>query len=345
MARYRERWSRFAQYAGWVKYLRIPFLVMSVYGLGYQKGIIDDSRNPQATRQALLDNVFASVGVADRSHVHTVSDGDSLFKTSNKECKRIAMVGRSIVKVAREYVQKQLEATATEIRIKLPQDITEEQFIAVLLQNDEFVKWYNGKCQMEGNWSYLLLETKVPNAFVSEILPKRIFVTIAMLDIIENDDELALVLGHEVSHLILGHVSEQNMAELMLRTIEVLLLSIDPTEGLLSLAVVGALAAIRNAFTASFSRENEREADELGIKLAAMACYDTQRAASVFQRLHEREVMPSTGKHLLSFADSHPPTAERYRDLITASETENADTYNHCTAIKKKMASAGLALW
>ncbi len=76
-----------------------------------------------------------------------------------------------------------------------------------------------------------------------------------------------------------------------------------------------------------------------------MACYDTQRAASVFQRLHEREVVPSTGKHLLSFADSHPPTAERYRDLITASETENADTYNHCTAIKKKMASAGLALW
>ena len=47
-----------------VRYLRIPFLVVSVYGLGYQQGIIDDSRNPQQTRGALLDNVLAGVGAS-----------------------------------------------------------------------------------------------------------------------------------------------------------------------------------------------------------------------------------------------------------------------------------------
>lgn len=340
--RNRVNWKRVARI---VKYTRIPFLVMSVYGLGYQQGIIDDSRNPEAARQALLDNVFASVGVVDRSHVHTVHDGDSLLKSNNKACRRIARIGRSIVHVAREYVQKQLELTSLAIRAKLPQDITEEQLVSVLMQNDDFQRWYKAKCQLEGSWSYLLLETKIPNAFVSEILPKRIFVTIAMLDIIQNDDELALVLGHEVSHLILGHVSKRNVVETILRAVEVLLLSVDPTEGVLSLAVVGTLATLRQAITASFSRDHEREADELGIKLAAMACYNTQRAASVFQRLHEKEQIPSAGNKLFSFANSHPPTEERYRDLVSASESENADSYDNCTAVKKKMASAGLSLW
>jgi Zn-dependent protease with chaperone function len=79
--------------------------------------------------------------------------------------------------------------------------------------------------------------------------------------------------------------------------------------------------------------------------LAAMACYNTHRAASVFQRLHEKEQVPSTGNKLFSFANSHPPTDERYRDLVLASESENADSYDNCTAIKKKMASAGLRFW
>lgn len=348
-ARYTSFWERhrvrFIRAARFVKYTRIPFLIVSIYSLGYQQGIIDDSRNPEECRQALLDNVFASMGVSDRSHVHTVQDGDSMLRSHNKDCKRIAKIGRSIVHVARGFVQKQLETTAKEIRAKLPQDITKEQFVSTLLQNSDFQQWYKAKTQLEGNWSYLLLETKVPNAFVSEILPKRIFVTIAMLDIIDNDDELALVLGHEVSHLILGHMSHQNMAETLLRTLEILLLSLDPTEGLLSLAVVASLAAFRRACTASFSRDHEREADELGIKLAAMACYNTHRAASVFQRLHEKEQVPSTGNKLFSFANSHPPTDERYRDLVLASESENADSYDNCTAIKKKMASAGLRFW
>jgi len=349
-----SRWHRLARI---VRYTRIPFLVLSVYGLGYQQGIIDDSRNPTATRQSLLENVYASAGVKgdSRQHVHIVTDGDessisSILKSAsqtNKDAKRIAHIGRSIVKVARQYVQEQLETIAKEIKDQLPADVSEQQFLTILLKHDEFQLWHKAKSQLEGNWSYLLLETKVPNAFVSEILPKRIFVTIAMLDIIQNDDELALVLGHEVSHLILGHLSERNRVETMLRTIEILLLSLDPTEGLLSLALVGSLATIRKAFTAAFSRDHEREADELGIKLAAMACYDTQRASIVFQRLHEQEMKgsPTSGSNtLLSFADSHPPTAERYRDLVTASETENAEAYtDNCAVVKKRLEKASAA--
>jgi hypothetical protein len=148
--------------------------------LGYQQGIIDDSRNPEATREALLDNVLLSVGVSSRQHVHTVRDGDSslLFasqNSQNKAVKRVAYIGRSIVQVAREYVKQQMQETAQNVRAKLPDDITEEQFLQVLVQNEEFQVWSKATQQLQGNWSYLLLETKLPNAFVSEILPKVCF--------------------------------------------------------------------------------------------------------------------------------------------------------------------------
>ena len=75
-----------------------------------------------------------------------------------------------------------------------------------------------------------------PNAFVSEMLPQKIFVTTGLFDkFVNNDDELALILGHEVSHLIKGHLSTSSYMESWIRGAEILVLMLDPTEGLLSL--------------------------------------------------------------------------------------------------------------
>ena len=46
----------------------------------------------------------------------------------------------------------------------------------------------------------MLIPSEMPNAFVSEILPHRIFITTSLFEkFIESQDELALVLGHEIS--------------------------------------------------------------------------------------------------------------------------------------------------
>ena len=83
----------------------------------------------------------------------------------------------------------------------------------------------------------LIIRTRAkPNAFVSEILPQKIFVTTGLFDkFVKNDDELAMILGHEVSHLIEGHFSVSSYAESWIRGAEILVLMLDPTEGLLSL--------------------------------------------------------------------------------------------------------------
>ena len=162
---------------------------------------------------------------------------------------------------------------------------------------------------------------------------------------IENEDELAVILGHEMSHLILGHVSQRNSMETMLRTFEVLLLSMDPTEGIISLGVIAGLAWMRGILMASFSREHETEADELGIKLAAMACYDTKKGSVVMKKMHDHQVQlagePSSNSHLLQLLDTHPPSLERYMKIEKQSETENHTKYpTACAPVHARMMQA-----
>ena len=227
-----------------------------------------------------------------------------------------------------------------------PEVLENEQLLYQLLERNEEVDLYTrAKRHMEGTWRFVLIPSEVPNAFVSEILPHRIFITTSLFDkFVSSQDELALVLGHEISHLILGHSSDRNALEAAIRTIEILLLSLDPTEGLLSLAFMSFLSSVRNVVGAIYSRENERSADELGTKLCAMACYDTQKASKVFYKMHMHNV--ESGKEsssnkvgwggLLSFFDSHPPSEERYRDLLRESDIENKGKYEDtsCASLK-----------
>jgi Zn-dependent protease with chaperone function len=125
----------------------------------------------------------------------------------------------------------------------------------------------------------------------------------------------------------MGHLSSGNSIELFLRGLEIIVLMLDPTEGLLSLGIVAFLASSRDALVAMHSRAHEHEADELGCKLAAMACYDTTRGSEVFRKMHELdEKNGSTGNNLMS---SHPPSKERYEALKERSKSENMSKYSH----------------
>jgi predicted Zn-dependent protease len=310
--------------------------------LGYQQGIIEYARNPTDSKEALLDYVLASNGCRDKSGVSSSRDivSSRMFSKANRAVRKVARIGGKIMIAAKALAaQKQAEAIEA-VLSTLQTDISKENLVAILDEDDSYQRWTTAVEQLDGKWTYMLIDSQVPNAFVHQIMPRHIFITTSMLNIIGNEDELALVLGHELSHMLLGHNSEKNMVETMLRTIEVLLLSMDPTSGVLSLLFVGSLATLRTAFTAAHSREDEHEADELGIQLAAMACFDTRKAASMFRNLDEKAGVPN-GTRLLSFADTHPSSSDRYEKLILASTTENADKYatTSCSSVKSRLRS------
>lgn len=367
----RDRWRRIARIA---YYIRIPALVLSVYGIGYQQGIMDFAREKETMEAKLLQTVLAGVGCTsreDREGVLIAHEGDwrnllSRYKvnfhrhhatnednsTYEQQYKRmvmlrdVAIVGEKIIRVARMFVKSKQQEAIKEAAKNLPPEVLDNEYRLheALEENKEVDMWSKARRHMQGEWKFVLIPSVIPNAFVSEILPHRIFITTSFLQkFIESKDELALTLGHEVSHLILGHSSNRNSFEVGFRTVEILLLSLDPTEGLLSIAFMSFLASVRHALGAEFSRNDEREADELGLKLTAMACFDTREASRVFHKMHLDDV--ESGKRasasragLISFFDSHPPSEERYHSLLEGSGEENRDKYEETTCATLKAA-------
>jgi Zn-dependent protease with chaperone function len=356
------RWKILARV---VYYLRIPFIVLSVYGIGYQQGIMDYSREPETMQSRLLDTTLASVGCTsseDKEQILIAHEGewrnllsklrsdlklrhaqdDASYDRKHRQMVMMhnsSIVGEKIVKVARNYVKIQLLAAVKEATSQMPPEVLEDEILLyqLLERDDEVNLWTKARRHMEGHWQFVLIPSEEPNAFVSEILPRRIFVTTSLFEtFIESQDELALVLGHEISHLILGHSSARNSLETSLRTLEILMLSLDPTEGLLSLAIMGGLASLRSAIGALYSRDNERCADELGIRLTAMACYDTRAASHVFYKMHQYNVESGRDAGLGGFFDSHPPSKERYLALLKESDEENPAKYEEtsCASLK-----------
>jgi len=64
---------------------------------------------------------------------------------------------------------------------------------------------------MKGDWHYIVTTAPDVNAFVTDLCPHRIFVHEGLLkECTPTDDELALILGHEISHLIYGHSEEDS---------------------------------------------------------------------------------------------------------------------------------------
>jgi len=316
-----------------VKNIRIPFLVLSVYGIGYQQGVIDYARDPKTKEMTLLGTVFAGVGASASSD--RIMDQDA-------RTKQIQRVGNRLTSAAKKHVENEMKRVTNELLEKIlsshggmSQESLNEVFDKEASENDEVQFWIQAEQHMNGygeDWQYILIKSKTPNAFVAEILPHRIFITTSMIEkLVDNDDEMALIFGHELSHLILGHVSEENKVETFLHVFEVLLLSLDPTEGVMSLGLMGFLSTIRKALSAAHSQDHERQADELGIKLAAMACYDTKKASEVFRKLYELEnESGDTGISslpLVSFFESHPPSEERYEYLLSESANENSAKY------------------
>jgi len=218
------------------------------------------------------------------------------------QLQKFAYVSEKILDSARRLVVQELnslhsqmqEITKNQQRGHSNTTTAQSELASSLSLMEQLHKWEIAYESLETDgdkWRFVLIHVPFENAFVTETTPYTIYLTTALLEnIIANDDELALVLGHELSHLLLAHTSEAMKREGYLRAFEVLLLTMDPTEGLMSLLFMGIVRYIREIFKASYSRQNEHEADELGMKLAAMSCFDTRNASKVFKKMHDHHV-------------------------------------------------------
>lgn len=156
-------------------------------------------------------------------------------------------------------------------------------------------------------WQVALIRSDEVNAFC---MPggKIAFYT-GILDKLKlSDDEVAMVMGHEMAHALREHAREQ-MAKNSLAS-----LGLSATSQLLGLGDLGNLAARMGSQLLSlrFSRTDESDADLVGLEIAARAGYNPQAAVALWQKMGTATGNNGNG---LSFLSTHPSGPERIREL------------------------------
>ncbi|EGW35641.1 uncharacterized protein SPAPADRAFT_53830 [Spathaspora passalidarum NRRL Y-27907] len=149
-------------------------------------------------------------------------------------------------------------------------------------------------------------EKDPPNAF---ILPNgKIFIFSSIIPICQDDNGLATVLSHELSHQLAQHSSEQ--------------LSYKPIYTLLSilLCTITGVPAVRELLTLGFSlpasREMESEADRIGCELMARACFNPESSIGFWQRMSQVEAQAGKSwEGLNQWLSTHPATSKRIHDI------------------------------
>ena len=146
---------------------------------------------------------------------------------------------------------------------------------------------------------FLAIDELTPNAFAQ---PDAVLVTLGFLDLLDSDDALANVVGHELGHIDLDHVQDGPAGADALH--DLLWIGVFVPVSLAAPGLGDALDELTHGLRARFNREQEREADRAAVRHAAAAGYDPA-AAFVVLDVMER-VAP--GEAVLA---EHPPYAER----------------------------------
>jgi len=145
-----------------------------------------------------------------------------------------------------------------------------------------------------------------------------VYVSRGLLALANTEDELAGVMGHEIGHVAARHSAQrQTRGQIAgigtaIATLGVAILG----GGELAQGVGQIVQTGAQGWLASYSRDQERQSDEIGQKLAAQAGYDPA-ALGRFLGALGREMELKTGeKREASFLDSHPSSAERERSAL-----------------------------
>jgi predicted Zn-dependent protease len=133
-----------------------------------------------------------------------------------------------------------------------------------------------------------------------------------------TDDELAAVMGHEISHALREHgrerASQQAATGVGASLAGVVADIFLPGSG--QLATAGAGAAGQLAYNLPYSRLQETEADRMGVELAARAGYDPRAAIALWQKMAKL----SSGGAPPQLLSTHPSNDTRIKDLEVFSQ-------------------------
>ncbi len=194
----------------------------------------------------------------------------------------------------------------------------------------------SGLANSQSAFTVTLLNSNVDNAFA--IPGGYVYVTRQLVSLMNNEAELAGVLGHEVGHVAARHSRARQRAAQRNSIIGALGSILSGV--LLGNSALGSLgqqifSTAPQLLTAKYSRGQESEADRLGIRYLSGAGYDPRAMAGVLQSLAAQNALDSQlqgrDASIPEWASTHPDPASRVRAALAAAQNgsgiTNRDTF------------------
>ena len=173
------------------------------------------------------------------------------------------------------------------------------------------------------NWTISVVEDKQANAYVNNSANGRITITIntGMLEICDNDDKLAFVLGHEMAHIMQKHLEIWWHDKFLAHSISSFSKSICRYKGHMLFRIIWKIIFASYflnplflkglLWDLSYSRQNEREADEIGLKLSSKAHFNVEEGPLFWDKIDKKlKVFPE-------YFETHPSCKKRSQHLKT----------------------------
>ena len=193
-------------------------------------------------------------------------------------------------------------------------------------------------------WEFNLIQNKEANAFC---MPGgKIVVYEGLLPYTQNEASLAIVLGHEIAHAVAKHSAEQMSKQIRQQYGSAILGTV------LNSAVGSGVGDVASAIASQgfsfanlkYSRNNESEADHMGLIFAAMAGYDPREAIPFWQRMaqgngNRNDIFsdhPSDASRIAALKREMPEAMKYYQAAVPSAGRNNTVRFSNTTKKKKR---------
>ena len=231
-------------------------------------------------------------------------------------CRSVPVTGRSQFLLTTESYENSLGAESYEEYKKEYPKSSNAEYNAALERCGNAIKAVAGVDDFE--WEFTVLDSEIQNAFC---LPGgKVAVYSGIMDSMDNEAELAFVVGHEIGHAVARHGGER-MSRSILQSVGAVLVSAAFDSEVID-AIYGTGTEL--GVMLPYSRSNESEADVIGLILMARAGYDPSASYTFWKRFTNNAEGASKLESILS---THPCDSDRIR-AMEENEPAAREEYN-----------------
>jgi|SoiMethySBSTD1v2_1073268.scaffolds.fasta_scaffold52053_4 predicted Zn-dependent protease len=260
--------------------------------------------------------------ITGRSQLMIVPESVAVSESSAAYAQMMGQLGK----------KKQIEGDSA--RAHKVRDITDRLVAQAIRLRPDSAGW---------NWEVQLIDDpKTVNAFC--MAGGKMAIYTGMWDKLKaTDEEIAMVMGHEISHALAGHTQERMSVAMTSSVVaQAAAIALSSSESTRGLAMTGTQLAAVYAVQMPNSRTSESEADAIGLEIAARAGYDPKAAVTLWEKMgklggsppeflsthpspenraaHLKELGTKVQPYYLE-AKSNPPQVKRYVNLTSGGKS------------------------